>query len=109
VSGRHQTTTSTILLGGLGFLTTSGSRSDDFNQNRSYDSDRRRVRFWGAIEVSFFLDEAALFKLYPWTKNAESGILAAFDAARERILEVAGKVYAPRQQRSFYILAAADF
>ena len=82
------------------------------NQSRSYDPDRRRVRFWGhddAMEVSFFLDEAALFKLYPRTKNAEEGILAAFDAARERIFEVANKVYAPRQQRSFYVLAAADF
>jgi hypothetical protein len=82
------------------------------NQSRSYDPDRHRVRFWGhddAMEVPFFLDEAALFKLYPRTKNAEAGILAAFDAARDRIFEVAGKVYAPRERRSFYVLAAADF
>jgi hypothetical protein len=82
------------------------------NQSRSYDLNRRRVRFGGhddAVEVPFFVDEAAIFKLYPRTKNAEEGILAAFDAARERIFEVAGKVYAPRQRRSFYVLAAADF
>lgn len=82
------------------------------NQSRSYDPDRRRVRFWGhddAIEVPFFVDEGALFKLYPRTKNAEEGILAAFDIARERIFEVANKVYAPRQRRSFYVLTATDF
>jgi len=80
--------------------------------SRSYDADRHRIRFWGhddAMEVSFFLDESALFKLYPRTTNAEAGILAAFDTARDRILEVASKVYAPRQRRSFYVLAAADF
>jgi hypothetical protein len=82
------------------------------NQSRSYDPDRHRIRFWGydnALEVPFFLEESALFKLYPRTQNVEAAILAAFDAARDRILEVAGKVYAPRQRRSFYVLAAADF
>ena len=82
------------------------------NQSRSYDAERRRVRFWGhdnALEVPFFLDEAALFKIFPKTANAEAGILAAFDAARARIFEVASRLYAPRQRRSFYVLAATDF
>jgi hypothetical protein len=82
------------------------------NPSRSYDPDRRRIRFWGhdsAIEVPFFLEENAIFVLYPKTKNTEAGILAAFDAARERIFAVAAKVYAPGQHRSFYILRGDQF
>jgi hypothetical protein len=66
------------------------------NPSRSYDPDRRRIRFWGhdsAIEVPFFLEENAIFVLYPKTKKTEAGILAAFDKARERILAVAARVY----------------
>ena len=80
------------------------------NQSRSFDG--HRVRFWGhdgALEISFFLDESAIFKLYPLTQNVEAAILAAFDAARERIHAVAGKLYSPKQRRSFYVLAATDF
>jgi Protein of unknown function (DUF1488) len=82
------------------------------NPSRSYDPDRRRVRFWGhdsAMEVPFFLEENALFILYPKTKNTEDAILAAFDAARERIFAVAAKVYAPGQHRSFYNLTGDQF
>ena len=61
------------------------------------------------MEVPFFLDVGELIKLYPHTKNAEASILAAFDAARTCIFEVAGRLYAPRQRRSFYILEATDF
>jgi hypothetical protein len=82
------------------------------NPSRSYDADHHRVRFWGhddALEVSFFVEETALFKIAPKTPNAESSILAAFDAARDRIMAVAAKVYSPAQRRRFYVLAAADF
>jgi len=82
------------------------------NVSRSYDPDRHRIRFWGhddAMEVPFFLDEGVIFKLAPRTATGESAILAAFDAARERIYSVASRVYAPKQHRSFYVLAAADF
>jgi hypothetical protein len=82
------------------------------NPSRSYDADRRRIRFWGhddALEVTFFLDENVLFKLYPRTQNAEAGILAAFDAGRDRIFAVADRMYAPRQRRSFYTLSPDDF
>ena len=82
------------------------------NPSRSYDADRHRVRFWGydnAMEVSFFLEDAALFALYPRTQNAEDGILAAFDAARDRIMEVATKIYAASRRQHAYILAATDF
>lgn len=82
------------------------------NPSRCYDPDWRRIRFWGhdsAMEVGFFLEVDAIFILYPKTKNTEAGILAAFDAARERIFAVAAKAYAPRQHRSVYTLTADQF
>jgi len=82
------------------------------NVSRSYDSDRHRIRFWGhddTMEVPFFLDENAIFKLAPRTASGEAAILAAFDAARDRIYSVAARIYSPSQHRSFYVLASADF
>ena len=81
------------------------------NLSRSYDSAGNRVRFWGydrAMEVTFFVEEAALFRLSPKTSRVEAGILAAFDAARDRIMEVAAKIYS-FERRSFYVLVASDF
>ncbi len=82
------------------------------NLSRSYDPDRHRIRFWGhdsAMEVPFFLEENALFVLYPKTKTTEAAILEAFDAARELICAVATRAYRPREHRSFYTLAADQF
>jgi hypothetical protein len=82
------------------------------NVSRSYDADHHRIRFWGhddAVEIPFFLDENVIFKLAPRTANGETAILAAFDAARERIFAAATRIYSPRQGRSFYVLAPADF
>ena len=82
------------------------------NPSRSFDPDWRRIRFWGhdsAMEVRFFLEADAIFVLYPQTKDTETGILAAFDAARERIFAVAAKVYEPGQHHSFYTLTADRF
>lgn len=83
------------------------------NPSRSYDAHLGRIRFWGhdsAMEVPFFLDENAIFVLYPKTTNTEAGILAAFDQARERIFAVAAKVYAAgRRQHSFYNLTSDQF
>ena len=76
------------------------------NQSRSYDAATDRIRFWGhdgALEITFFLQLNALFRLYPRTSNTEAGILAAFDAGWSRICQVASKAYA-RDRRSFYIL-----
>jgi len=61
------------------------------------------------IAIAFFLDDGAIFKLAPRTPDAESGILSAFDAARDRIMEVAAKAYAHSRTQRFYLLAAADF
>lgn len=82
------------------------------NPSRSYDPEHRRIRFWGhdgSQEVSFLLDQDALLKLMPATGSAEAAILAAFDTARDRILEAAGRAYTPRQRQSFYVLSTANF
>jgi hypothetical protein len=82
------------------------------NLCRSYDAPGNRVRFWGhdgASEVPFFLEMSGLLTLYPETPKTESRILTAFDAARDRIIEAASKVYSPRRPRSFYVLAAGNF
>ena len=81
------------------------------NLSRSYDVTRRSVRFWGydgALEVSFFVEEAAVFRIAPKTGHNEAAILESFDDNRERILMVARKVYSGRRQGS-YALAASDF
>ncbi len=81
------------------------------NGSRSYDERRNVIRFWGydsALEISFFVEVGALFKLCPQTKNVEAGYLEAFDTARDRIHETARKVYS-RARKDAYILAAADF
>jgi hypothetical protein len=82
------------------------------NPSRSFDPDWRRIRFWGhdnAMEVRFFLEVDAIFALFPETTNTETGILAAFDAARERIFAVAAKVYESGRHQSDYTLTADRF
>ena len=83
------------------------------NPSRSFDASRSRVLFWGydsAIEVSFFVEANALERLCPEISGAETAFLKAFDAARNRIHEVADKVYVRDRKGSYaYILAADDF
>ena len=85
------------------------------NLSRSYDADKNRVRFWGhdsTIEVSFFVEANALFRLCPGMDSAETGFLKAFDSAVNRIHEAANKAYVKggKGRGSYaYILAANDF
>jgi len=83
------------------------------NESRSFDDTRKRVRFWGydrAIEILFFVEGEALRKLRPEMGGAESGFLTAFDAVRERIHEVADRVYVHGRKGTYtYILVAEDF
>ncbi|HSG11083.1 MAG TPA: DUF1488 domain-containing protein [Gammaproteobacteria bacterium] len=85
------------------------------NPSRSFDASSRRVCFWGydsTIEISFFVGIDALKRLCPDMSEAESGFLQAFDAALNRIHEVADKVYARGgggKGSYAYILAAEDF
>ena len=81
------------------------------NGSRSYDAKRNLIRFWGydsALEIPFFVEVSALYKLIPQTRSAEAGYLEAFDAARARIHDTARKVYS-RANKDAYLLAAADF
>lgn len=81
------------------------------NRSRSYDQTRQRIRFWGydsALEISFFLEVSTLYVLQPKTLDNEAGYLEAFDAGRERIYEVAKKVYGRGRHHS-YVLTASDF
>ena len=81
------------------------------NPTRSYDADRRRVRFWAhdsAMEVPFFVKESALLRLNPDTAAGEVAMLATFDAYRTRINAVADKIHKFDRQ-SFHVLDASDF
>jgi len=83
------------------------------NPSRSFDASRSCVLFWGydsAIEVSFFVEVNALKQLCPEMSGAETAFLKAFDAARNRIHEVADIVYVRSCKGSYaYTLAADDF
>ena len=81
------------------------------NQSRSYDRRGRRVRFWGhdgAFEICFFVEQEALGHINPNAWRDEAGVLNVFDCNRDRILEVAGKVYC-QHRRAAYTLLASDF
>jgi hypothetical protein len=86
------------------------------NESRSFDAKRIRVQFWGydgAIEISFFVSADALQKLGLLSLEAtdiETRVLSVFDAARERIHQVADKVYG-RSRKGDYVhcLVPTDF
>jgi Protein of unknown function (DUF1488) len=81
------------------------------NPSRSHDPTRRAVRFWAydrSMEVSFFVAEDALRRLQPSMAAGDNGFLEAFDAHRQRIYEVAAKVFA-RGPKGSYELQANDF
>ena len=80
------------------------------NESRSYDATRRCVRFWGydgALEVSFFIEENALYGIAPGTRHNQAALLQSFDSNRARILIAARKVYVGRPQGS-YALTSSD-
>ncbi|MEK1888702.1 MAG: DUF1488 domain-containing protein [Phyllobacterium sp.] len=78
------------------------------NRSRSYDTAHQRVRFLGydgLFEVPFFIEAAA----FPGaTHAAEEDCLAAFDAERAMILDVARRVYS-YGRKNMYVLTPADF
>jgi len=81
------------------------------NASRSYDATRRCVRFWGydgALEVSFFVEEDAVYRIAPETRHNQAAVLESFDNNLEQILRVARKIYSGRRQGS-YALNASDF
>lgn len=85
------------------------------NPSRIFDKNHDRILFWGydrSIEVSFFLETAALRRICPEVKDGEAEFLKAFDTARERIYEVADMIYGRGgggKGTYAYVLAAGDF
>ena len=83
------------------------------NPCRSFDAVRSCVCFWGydrTIEISFYVGEEVLKHLSPDMEGAEAGFLKAFDAMRDRIHEIADKVYARAGKGSIAcILETEDF
>lgn len=83
------------------------------NPSRSFDETKNRVQFWGydkAIEVSFYVEADAFKQLDPDMTNTENGFLKAFDTARDKIYEVADKVYGRGSKNNYvYVLASKDF
>jgi len=83
------------------------------NPCRSFDAGKSRVCFWGydsTIEITFFIEADALKQLCPGMSGVESGFLQAFDAVRNKIHEVADKVYTRGSKGTCaYILSTRDF
>ncbi len=77
------------------------------NPSRSYDAVQKRVRFVGhdgMAQIPFEVDADALAKGVP----GEEGSLAAFDADRRAIQDVAREAYSHGRKR-VYVLTSADF
>ena len=77
------------------------------NRSRSYDEAGQRVRFIGhdgVFEVPFFVDTDALST----AAAGEADYLAAFDAARAAIHDVAREIHW-NVRSTMYVLTAEDF
>lgn len=81
------------------------------NQSRSFDEAGNRIRFAGydnVFEIAFFMEIDALKKISSKLIGRESAYLAAFDAARSLIEDIAGKAYT-HGRANMIVLKAADF
>lgn len=81
------------------------------NQNRSFEPSKNRIRFWGydgALEITFFVEGAALMKISPDAGLSETALLDAFDTMLEHIHHVARKVY-KRSHESVCVLSETAF
>lgn len=79
------------------------------NRSRSFDETRNAVRFIGhdsMVEVPFFIEAGALLT-QDGTKSSAADCLAAFDAARGSVHDVAREAYS-HARRTLYTLTAAD-
>lgn len=71
------------------------------NPSRSYDEDRRRVRFVGhdgINQIRFYLPVEILAGDVVSGTPTERDFLSAFDSMRKRIFEIAQKVYETRKR-----------
>jgi hypothetical protein len=82
------------------------------NRSRSYDEAGQHIRFLGydgMFEIPFLIEVEALTNtIQGAAATAEAGYLAAFDAARDSILDVARKAYS-RGRKNLFVLTPADF
>ncbi len=81
------------------------------NRSRSYDAAGQRIRFVGhdgMFEVPFFVEVGAISKTNSAPADAETDYLAAFDAARVSIHDVAREAYAS-SRKTMYVLTPSDF
>lgn len=81
------------------------------NHSRTYDASRQAVRFWGydqTLEVMFRIDRFALARIDADSGQDEGSLLSAFDRHRDRIVRVAGDVYA-RRPSAMCQLVEGDF
>ena len=82
-------------------------------QYRIADPVKFLFELWGydsTIKVSFFVEAAALKRLRSEITGAETEYLKAFDVARDRIHEIADKVYVRGARAAYsYVLVAEDF
>jgi Protein of unknown function (DUF1488) len=80
------------------------------NASRHYNPTQRCVCFWGhdsTFEISFHLDEVALYKISPYVDRNEASLLHVFDVNRTRIQESASVAYS-RQRQNYCRLSASD-
>lgn len=76
------------------------------NPSRSYDASRHCVCFWGydnSREITFLVDDAILRNLQPGVGSDERSILGAFDQGRDKILDIAKKLYVGGAQNRYSI------
>lgn len=79
------------------------------NRSRSFDETKHGVRFIGydgMFEVPFLVEAAALQDKGSTTAS-EASCLAAFDAGRSSIQDVARRIYSNRRHIT-YVIRAAD-
>ena len=80
------------------------------NRSRSYDEAGQHIRFLGydgMFEIPFLIEIKVFANTTPGA-TTEAGYLAAFDAARGSILDVARKAYS-RGRKNLFVLTSADF
>jgi Protein of unknown function (DUF1488) len=76
------------------------------NPSRSYDASRHCVCFWGydnSREITFMVGDAMLRSLQPGVGSDERSVLGAFDAFRDKVLEMALKQYVAGPQNRYSI------
>ncbi|HEV2900163.1 MAG TPA: DUF1488 domain-containing protein [Pseudaminobacter sp.] len=81
------------------------------NLSRSYDAAGKRIRFLGhdgMVQISFSVEIDAISKKTAEPANAEIDYLAAFDAVRGLVHDMARNAYS-RGRKNMYALTSADF